>query len=601
MDANINYNEEYKQILQRVSIAKQFTRPWHDNINKWQRLYNFDHYDTQPKSGESRFADPTYTNTVDLAVGIVLANAVNWKAKAWNPNQNAEDSSLVEKFLSGTLEVNADRNEYDINYEILLHFVRDGGAILYTVWDEQIAATSKRSEVMVTSDGEEVPITVYQENPIRTQVIDPRSIFLVPGGRKRWSAIMRIEEKSVFDVFSEFGIILDEDKHLSTITEQITSKGELIDYWDVAIIEGKQVVRNCIMYKGKPIRELQIMEKYSSIPYTISFFKPTGRQHTSDWHSILTPLEHPLENLEKSINRRQRQIDIYSSLPMVSKTDGGRTISLDPGMGKIVQLSREEDFGFPVWPGNPPDVREQIDFLRSRVQQSGFSDVFYGSGASATSGYAISQLGDQNRIRLEQPIVHLQRLWSWWAKKTVDLALSHAKDEFILVYGTARDKMFYEALPVSLIAGHHIVCEIVPEFPNEQVRKHAMANQVRGLLSDARIMEEYLGVQQPDEELDRKMTEIALNHPVLVQFAMINKLRDMAENGNESAAMALQSLQQGVPGQPGRPEEPHNFEQGRGLPNRPPRPYGQTMSGAIEDQSQAAPNMEGGISANEIF
>lgn len=595
----MDIKEEYNQINMRISIAKQFTKTWHDNISQWRRLYEFDHYDTQPKSGESRFADPTYTNTVDLAVGVVLANAMNWKAKAWNPNHTNEESSIVEKFLAGTLEVNADRNEYDTNYEILLHFVRDGGAVIYTVWDEQIAAESRSSEIMVTPEGEEIPVIIYKENPIRTQVIDPLSIFLVPGGRKRWSAIMRIEEKSVFDVYADFGVILPDDRHLSTATEQINSKGELIDYWDVAIVEGRQVVRNCIMYKSYPIRELQIMDKYTSIPYTISFFKPTGRQRAKDWHSIITPLAHPVEHLEKSINRRQRQIDVYSALPMVSKTDAGRQITIDPGLGKVVQLSKEEDFGFPVWPGNPPDVREQIEFLRSRVQQSGFSDVFYGAGASAISGYAISQLGDQNRIRLEQPVIHLQKLWSWWAKKTIDLALKHASEDHILVYGTARDKMFYESIPISSIAGHYVICEIVPEFPNEQVRKHAMANQVRGLLSDARIMEDYLGVQQPDEELDRKMSELALNHPVLVQFTMITKLQELAQNGDKSAAMALQALQQQM-AQPSPADQP-NFEQGRGIPNRPPRPYGQTMSGAIEEQARTAPNMDGGITGDEIF
>lgn len=590
---------EYDHVIQRIQFAKSFSKSWHDNIIRWRRLYNFDHYDIQPKSGESQFADPTYTNTVDLAVAILLANAMNWKAKSWKSIQTIETSSLVEKFLTGTLEINSDRNEYHIIYEVLLHFIRDGGAVLYTVWDEIIAASNSSMQTIIDADGNEKQAIVYEQNPLRVQVIDPLSIYLVPGGRKRWGSIMRIEEKSVFDVFTEFGFILPEDRHLTTMTEQIISKGELIDYWDLVVEDGKEVVRNCILYKGQPIRDLQVMPQYSAIPYTIAFYKPTGRSDSQDWHSILTPLEHPVSHLEKSINRRQRQIDVFSSLPLVAKTESGRQISIDPGLGKIVQLGMNEDFGFPLWQGNPPDVREQIDFLRSRVQQSGFSDIFYGSGASAISGYAISQLGDQNRIRLEQPVTHLESFWGWWAKKAIDLTLNYAQDDFILVYGTARESIFFEALPVALMSGHHVVCEIIPEFPNEQVRKHALANQVRGLLSDARIMQEYLGVQQPDEEVNMKIMEMTMNHPLLIQFTIANKLKELAEQGNEAAMATLQALMNRQNTNAQQTNAP-NPPQALGIPNRAPKPYGQSVQGAINEFANSAPNMEGNIVDEEL-
>lgn len=594
-------NQEYNQIFHNITIAKNFTKGWHENIIRWRRLYRFDHYDTKPKSGESRFADPTYTNTVDLAVGIILANSMVWKAECWRPSVDISSASLVEKFLSGTLQVNADRNEYDIYYEVLLHFVRDGGAVIYTVWDEQIAASSYSMETLITPEGEQKEVLVYSENPLRVQVIDPLSIYVVPGGKNRWASVMRIENRSVFDVYSDFGIVLEEDRHLSSVAEQVQSRGELVDYWDVIVKDGKPVVRNCILYKGKVIRPLQEMERYRSIPYTIGFFKPTDRSDPDEWNSIITPLEHPVQHLEKSINRRQRQIDVFSSLPLVSVTQNGRQIAIDPGLGKVVQLSEGESLQFPVWPGNPPDVREHIEFLRSRVQQSGFSDVFYGSGASAISGYALSQLGDQNRIRLEQPIAHLEKFWSWWAKKTVDLAVSYAEEDFILMYGSYKGKMFYEALPVSVLKGHFITCEIIPEFPNEQVRKTAMATQVRGLLPETTIMEKYLGIQQPDEELDKKMTELALNNPVLVQYVVMKKLSEMADNGDEVAKMALQAMMSQIKAEMQQTENAPNPMQSPGLPNRPPRPYGQSLSGAVEDTAQTAPNMEGSVTNDEIF
>ncbi|MBE0573867.1 hypothetical protein IH575_03125, partial [Candidatus Dojkabacteria bacterium] len=76
-------DEKLRDILFNIESAKAFTSGWHKNISKWRQLYDDRHYDTAPKPGEERFSDPTYTNTVDLAVGIMLSNPLIWKATAW--------------------------------------------------------------------------------------------------------------------------------------------------------------------------------------------------------------------------------------------------------------------------------------------------------------------------------------------------------------------------------------------------------------------------------------------------------------------------------------------------------------------------------------
>jgi len=374
----------------------------------------------------------------------------------------------------------------------------------------------------------------------------------------------------------------------------------MYDYWDMIESEsGKPVVRNAILFDNEfvPKQELTVMKKYKSIPYTLGLYKPTDRHESGKWQSIITPLVEPVTYLEKNINRRQRQIDMYSSLPLVAKTQNGRQVTLDPGMGKVTNISTDEDIAFPAWPGNPPDVERQIDFARSRVQQSGFSDVFIGSGASQVSGFSLSQLGDQNRIRLEQPIAHLKRFWEWAGEKAVEVALENAAPgSFMNVYGMIRGEPFASMLMIEELRGFHITCNIQPNFPNDQVRKHAMGNQVRGILSEQTIMERYLDVQQPDDEYDQKIIEMTQTHPLTIQFSIMKVLEERAKDGDEIAAAVIKNFEtQGVQGQPGAPTQPQNFEQGLGVPQAGAAQVGNAPSNSPFEDATGNPNMAGGV------
>lgn len=603
-------NNDIAEVLFNKNAAEAYSKDWHDNIKEWRQLYDTRHYKEAPKSGETQFSDPTFTNTVDLAVAILLANPVTWRATPWKPSEAAtRQASQVEKFLAGALEMNSSRNEYDITYEVILNFVRDGGAVLYTYWDDEIANDVRTFSNMMDIHGNlKTNAPVFNECPLRVQVIDPLSMAFLPGGKDRWMVATRSEEITLYDVRARFGLIPSQYTHLGNENSVLAStKGVLVDYWDVAVVQEngrkKTVIRNAVLFDDRfiPGYELKVMEKYHSIPYTLGLYKPTDRRNSRKWDGILTPLIESVKNLETNINRRQRQINVFSSMPLVSKTAQGRQVSVDPGIAKVISIGTGEDFGFPVWPGNPPDVERQIDFLRSRVQQSGFSDVFFGSGANSVSGYALSQLGDQNRIRFEQPVTHLERMYMLMAKKVAQVVLDNAgPDAYIRMFGVVRGEPFAGALCVGDLDGQYIQCQILPEFPNEKVRNHAMATQVRGLLSDHTIIESYLGRQQPDEEFDLRMNEMAQNHPVVLNYMLMKKLTEMAKNGDKVAEQTLMALQQqGLAGTPGRPKEPNNAEQGMGVPNRI-EPMGGEPDETSNQLASSAPNMSGGIYGAEF-
>lgn len=610
-------NETYMDVLSRIQRAERYSEGWKNNVHRWRRLYDGNHYQGLPKKSatEIRYNDPTYENAVDLATGIMLGNQLIWRAKGWNPSLTEQkESSYVEKYLAGAWFVNAKREEANLMYEAFLNFNRDGGAVLYSVWDKSIANRVKETREFPdeTSPTGVKSAYIFNELPLRIQVIDPASVFLLPGGPKRWLCIGRSESKTVADVENTYMVKLKEFSHLSD-EQKYLMRGKFTDYWDYAYKgtgdSRKLVVRNCVMFNQEPLPgfELREMEGYDEIPYTVQFFKPASRDDSTKWHSLLQPLEGSISLMERSINRRQRQIDVYSSLPIVTKTHPGRTVTIDPGMGKSIQIMPDEDVGFPQWPGNAPDVQYQIDFYHSRIQQSGFSDVMYGSGPNQIAGYALSQLGDQNRIRLEQPIQHMELLLTSWAEKALKICANFSKGAYIKVYGSMRDVDFMEWVNLDDVKNVMVRAEIRPRFPNEEVRKHAMGTQTKGTLSEYTRMEKYFDIEQPDDELERIELEKAMQHPAFQMYAMMHTLNERAKQGDEVAAMTLQALQnqnnQGQGGGPTpnpnpNPEQPMGLQSatGQATPQaQGGQPPGQSTLEQADNIASAAPGMDGQI------
>ncbi len=499
----------------------------------------------------------------------MLANGIRWEAQGWSPSSIEEqESSHIEKFLAGVFHVNSLREEKDLAYEFFLQLVRDGASVIYTVWDPELVKKYKTTFDVPDEDNEAGVETVngYSEAPVHMEIIDPLKIFVLPGGPNRWQIIFREEDRSVHDVEREYGVKITEFGHLDDL-QKLTQKGKFIDFWEWAVVseevvteeideEGnhivqtniKEVVRNGILFNTQTIKKVEEMPGYNYLPYTIGFYKPIGSKKSDEWgHSIIRPLETSVVEVEKSINRRSRQINTYSSLPPIAKARPGRPISVDAALGTLITLGVDEDFGFPVWPGNAPDVNMHIDFFRERTQQSGFADVLMGMGSGAASGYAISQLGDQNRIRLAQPLVHGELALSLWAKKLLSMTTEFASNEMVRVYGKVRGQSFFDHIIAEGFDQFLVNAKIKPEFPNERARNHAMGNQVRDVLSQDTIMETYLGIDQPDEERRKRISNKIEEHPAMINYVVARELqgiilgaKDPAQK--EAAMIALESL-----------------------------------------------------------
>jgi len=622
-----NLLKDRADIQQKWSSAKTFSAGWHRNVERWRRLYDFNHYSEDALSGEQRYIDPSYTNGVDVAVGILQSNEWVWKSRGLNPSSKEEKgTSIIEKAIAGFIDSNSNRYQYDLKYETNLNFVRDGGACLYGVWDKFLHDNCYEEMDVLDADGNIDPMArVYYDLPLRIEVIDPLQIYLLPGGPKRWLCVTRSEKMSVYDVEETYQVELARYKGTAKQTK-IDTPGELLDYWELAYelrpdkatdYEGLDnpeqvtelpmrkhlVVRNAILFNEEFVRPLRIMDGYKDIPYTVNFYNPASREDSAKWHSFISPLEHPVRELEDTTNMRKRLMLLYTGLPLVARTrSGSKSVTIDKNLGKVINLKEGEDLGFPEWRGTPPDVDKHLEFARSRIQQSGFTDVMFGEGPGSTSGYGLSLMTDQNRIRLEPPITHLENMWTWAARKWVDLATQFAPDYYMELYGHIRGEDFASRIKGGDLDNYNIRCEIKPEFPNEKVRNHAMATQVMNILSDRTLMERYLDIQQPDDERQMKLQELAENNPITAQYALMKELQRRADEGDETAAMVLQKMQEaegntanvgGRPEEPVAPAPPTGLQTQNGLP--PEQQFaGQDQMRMIQEMGGVVPQMGSG-------
>ncbi len=618
-----------RDVLINIEYAKTASRDWHEQMGEYRALYAFEQYSRSQKKrrGEIAYEDPTYTNVVDLAVGILLANPIDFRAYGWNPDASEQKaSSNIEKYLNGVLTVASRREDYDIEYETMLQFVRDGASVLYTVWDPNIAASVEGEVEIPDEQAGSRKVKALLASPARVQVIDPMGMFFLPGGPRRWKAALRTEKLPVSQVESAFGITVNAYKD-RTASDKATTQCTLQDYWEIVEYVGKKEVPvnkedgspltlpggtpvtkteyewrklgtygaargmkvgviNAILVDNQFITDPHLMQGYEDLPYTVGFFKPVSRTASKDWgHSIVHPMRSTVELLSRAINRRAYQLDVYADLPLALIGQPGRTIQMDPGLVRTVKLQQGEDMKFPTWPGNPPDFEEHIGYLRSKVQQSGFSDVMLGAGNSAASGYAMAQLGDMNSIRLEQPARNLSLMYATWAEKLLRITKNFAGENLIRVYGRMRGRAFADYVTGIGIDEFMVEYRLQAENPGEASRNHAFFIQTKGELSKATRMEKYLHIEQPDDEEDRLLEEQLLQDPLARQYAVVRLLQARAANGDKAAELMLQMQQQQLmKNQGGRPAEP----------NAPPQ-----MTGVASATGDLTPQESGGQPAGQ--
>ena len=179
----------------------------------------------------------------------------------------------------------------------------------------------------------------------------------------------------------------------------------------------------------------------------------------------------------------------------------------------------------------------------------------------AASGYALSQIGDANKIKLEQPVRALNWLWSSWARKMLRLTEKFGTGSVVRVYGSLKGQDFADQIVTDDFSKYLVRAKLKPKYPGDDTRNAAMGSQARGMLSDWTIMERFWDIDQPDDENKRILRQMAERHPQVIEYQIRKNLMEKAKMGDEAAVMTIMAMQQGQPGNPNQAPGPPKPEQ----------------------------------------
>lgn len=184
-----------------------------------------------------------------------------------------------------------------------------------------------------------------------------------------------------------------------------------------------------------------------------------------------------------------------------------------------------------------------------------------------------------------------------------------ASGSAIISYGKMKGHDFYDQIFISDLSKYLVRAELKPEFPNEKSRNHAMATQVRDVVSKRYLMEEYLNVDHPDEINRQRIIEMMEEHPAMISFAIMRELQQIIEESidpmeKSAAEMTLQQMQQGMfQSGGGRPPQGASPMQTPGMPSADGsltrqesggEPMGQSMADSQQQMASARPTFSEG-------
>lgn len=600
---------------QEWSSAQADFQKRNDRVAHYRRLYAGEHYygdrAVQSELNMPRNVLNTYVNTIDLAVGMLISNELDYQVISQAGDREAKRlASMQEQFFDGITYVNADDQEQNLRYWWTFRQVLDGGVGIKTYWDPIRHRTLE--QVGQTEKGD--PIWAFRKLPLRMEVLPIDQLYPQPGGQASpWRHLFYAEEKTIWEVerqhqiqIAEFAALLEQDKRTRTCT--------YLDYWreveEVSQVEvcpdclnatppGRRVTQvlwvtlinpcekcgsqapprnetqphyaweNAILYNGKLIVVPRKMPGYDFYPYSVLACKPVDQKKREDWsHGLLEPIDEPVYGKERLLNYLDRQLLLDLARGVVTYTMDGRGVPVDQAFGKATHLKVGEDVGYPNALGTPEELKYKLAHLDNQIQEGSFPISMYGGGPSQVSGYAMSLMGDAGRIRLTQIVTSQEQGLTTVARKCAALTAYFARDAAIQIYGQRSRRMFQASITGDDMKGQRINVRLTPQYPNEEQRRVALATQLRGDLSEETRWEKYLSIQQPDQEKERKLAEMAENHPAMVHYQVMSLMAKWAAQNDQIAATTLAKMQQeSLPtDKPGPDKAPPNAEQVPGQP-----------------------------------
>ena len=530
-------------------------------------------------------SDSRPQNVVDVLTAVLAGNAPQWRAVIPG-NVLSNVPSRAEKFMMGVFQFNARRQQVDLLVDIVFRTILDGGVGIRIFWDTEAGPPSSIDTVRDPGMPEggaarKQPLATYSHRnfPIVIETIPISKLY--PCGRGRmgqpFDEIFQVEAKTPHEAAEEWRGA--KGANLAWLSDYNPSDRdfsyyEYVEWWGED--KDRRIWYACMFNNEFIIAPKQI--DYPCIPYVLTTFKKFDADRPEFARvPFIYPILWATQRAEYLSSRNMRMADLFGNLPPIHR--GDNPINLDGTWGDALEMGPEDTIEFPKWPGNPPDIYRMIEDMRQVQAEGTFSAAMFGQVSTRMSGYALSQLVGSDTLRTDTPKKNLELALSCVADIVFSLLQAFNPDVYMGVNVQIKDKQLSAILngnETKLLTMH---CFIKPRHIADDVKMASLGAQLASLpnppVSLAFILENYFGVQQPEDEINRRLGEDVMKDP-LVRLLALHKL--LKEENHFAAGFIEQQLQQAIaqqaapPGGPGAPG-------GLGLPGGGPPGMAGPMEG----------------------
>lgn len=547
-------------------------------FGKYDRLVFLQHYGGKDRKTAYEFSLNDGFTEVQNARGLIEGREISVFCHSLGPASAEEDKkkSEVERWMWGVVAANEDRQETNPLKDAILDALQYGWGAVLSYWDPAIAEASMQSY------GEQMVMT---DCPIVLQRLSPKTIYPEMGYHLgKWRSHLIIEKKSVAEAEEQFGVELpsyanqDHDK-------KISHEIECVHYFGWERVDDKWQVVEAAMAGKDLVKEPNVWVGYSSLPITIFFGIPTTNP---EWEymglPVIFPLMGAIEAGDELVNAVFMQVRRATNLPLIQtkKRGGGAEVppQFEEGLFKVITVEEGENIGFPVWPGNPPDVNQLSDFIRSQRIEGSISPL---PQTASASGIATQRRWEQSLTKILPIQNSIERSLRGVFRKAQELTISFAPDTDI--YLVSRYPKISEMASVNgaELAQYSIDVRLAGDLPMDLARKMSLALQIAALGPRAPVsaywqLENLWNVEQPEEEQGRKDQEELRRNSLTIALAAFNQM--VAQGMQQDQAM---QMIQGVMGQKTRQSQEGKLEE---PPSSIISPYETGPTTANEDMLQ---------------
>jgi hypothetical protein len=589
--------EIVRYVRERFEAIRPDCEAWHEDIQRMRKLYLL-------QNEKTNIYDITLSrphNIITFAKGVLFTAEYHYQAVPVTETASSmQNQSLYEKFAQAIWAINDDRQNKSMREAFLQNQMVDGSC-----WVQLYVNPDYAPPGPMVPEWDQLPITI--------EILDTLEVYPALSNRsdREFEYIITYHQESLEELkdqypekdWSEYSIPRDD------LWEAIDDAEVMVDvynYWGYdtlgyviqTICTDKVLLSDTVMYHSRDFPHLPIIGTPCYTGLAAADDTP-GIQLMAKYQSMLRPIDDDVQTAEYLVSADLRAVDLYSNMPPVVKTQGGRPVSVDPEWGHVVELQLGEEIGFPHWPGNSPDSSRITQFVMGDMQEASFSAAAMGYAGASASGYHVALTQESSRTRLYLPASAFCRAQKQLAHMAIHMLKTYLPQTMIHMFGPGPSgECSAFGFHPTMADGLHLEVNVKLTMPGDDTRKAAIATQLRGLgLPLATILEDVLDYKQPDDILRKIKMEQAEQHPLVMLMAMGQAL---AEAQSPFLPVIMQAIQQAVQGMMtqqagamGNPSGGSASPGGPGSPGQSPIPGQQPGPGNMD--SSAMPMEEQGM------